>query len=125
MGVAGVRLGKGVGVFVGMMICVGVLLGVTGVGVLLGVTGVGVLDGVTGVLVGVLEAVGVVDGVGVLDGVSVMVGTSVLEGVSVIVGVNVENDVALILTTQPFASPTVRPNAVGGTVPGQFASTLM
>jgi hypothetical protein len=130
MGVTGVRLGKGVGVFVGMMICVGVLVGVTGVGDLLGVTGVAVLLGVTGVLVGgigVLLAVfvGVIGVlVGVMEAVSVIVGISVLEGVSVMVGVNVEKDVGLILSEQPLENVKVRPNAVGGTVPGQLASTF-
>ena len=132
----GVRVGRGVGVFEGITICVGVLVGVTGVLVLVGVTGVfvavlvGVLLGVTGVLVAVLDGVllgvtGVL--VGVLDGVllgvtGVLVG--VLDAVGVIDGVAVENGTAFMVTTQPFESPTLSPNALAGTVPGQFGSAL-
>ena len=119
--VGAVRVGGGVFVFVGIIICVGVLEGVTGVGVLDGVTGVFVLDGVTGVFVGegtVFVGVGgigvfvLVGGIGVFDGVSegtVAVGDGVLDGV------RVEKGMAFKLSTQPLESVTCSPNELAGT----------
>ena len=110
--VGAVRVGGGVFVFVGIIICVGVLEGVTGVGVLDGVTGVFVGEGTVFVGVGGIGVFVLVGGIGVFDGVSegtVAVGDGVLDGV------RVEKGMAFKLSTQPLDNVTLNPNELAGT----------